>query len=91
MSDNPTINLESLDAGNIQSTGVGLRKGEIAALDHIGQALGSHLNTRPAARNALMRIAIRRFLESYLSGDITIPDLAGYFEHPEKPQARLNL
>ncbi len=33
--------LSDLDEGNIQSTGVGLRKGEILALDAIGAALGN--------------------------------------------------
>ena len=44
-----------LDRGNIQSTGVGLRAGEIDALDSIGAALGGHLDTKPVARNALIR------------------------------------
>jgi hypothetical protein len=80
-----------LDAGNIQSTGVGLREGEIAALNAIGQALGDHLDAGPVARNSIMRIAIRRFLEAYRRGDITLDDLAGHFTTPDKPQPKLNL
>lgn len=85
------IDTEALDEGNIQSVGVGLREGEIKALDAIGELLGEHMDADKVARNALMRIAIRSFLESYLAGDLTLDDLAGKFTTPEKPQPRLKL
>lgn len=78
-----------LDAGKIQATGVGLRQGELAALEALGAELGNHLNAEPVARNTLMRIAIRRLLESYLAGELTLDELGGYFETPEKPQPKL--
>ena len=78
-----------LDTGIIKATGVGIREGEISALDNLGTELGAHLDAEPVARNTLMRIAIRRLLEGYLSGEITLDDLAGYFEMPEKPSPKL--
>jgi hypothetical protein len=80
-----------LDNGNIRSTGIGLREGEIDALDGIGAALGEVIGTEPIARNALMRIAVRRFIEAYRAGAITLGDLANYFDKPEKPSPRLKL
>lgn len=78
-----------LDAGNIKPVGVGLREAEIAALDNICAELGAYLNTEPTPRNAVMRIAIRRFIEAYLAGELSAADLGAYFERPEKPKPRL--
>jgi hypothetical protein len=83
--------LSDLDAGNIKSTGVGLREGEIKALDAIGQALGEMLDSKAVARNALIRLAARRFIEQLRRGDLSMDELAGYFSTPEKPQPRLKL
>jgi len=80
-----------LDRGNIKSTGIGLREGEIAALDQIGAELGDLLGTEPVARNAVMRLAVRAFLETIRDGEMTPADLAGQFERPEKPKPRLKL
>lgn len=80
--------LADLDAGSIQSTGVGLRQGEIGALDAIGRILGEQLGTEPVARNALIRIAARRLIAEFRAGKL---DLVGYFESPEKPKPRLRL
>ncbi len=82
------VDLKRLDVGRIQATGVGLRAGELDALTEIGEALGEELGTEPVARNAIMREAIRAFLEAYLSGDLTVADLAERFERPAKPKAR---
>ena len=80
--------LTDLDAGNIQSTGVGLRQGEIDALDAIGRALGSELGSEPPARNALIRLATRKLIIEYRAGKL---DLLPYFETPEKPKPKLRL
>jgi len=85
------IDVSDLDRGRIQSTGVGLRQGEIDALDQIGAALGEYMNTKPVARNALIRLAARGFIENFLAGKITLADLAGNFQKEEKPSAKLDL
>lgn len=79
-----------LDKGNIQPTGVGLREGELEALTAIGDDLGDYLESEPVARNALMRIAIRKFIIDYREDNISIDDLAGYFKTPEKPKPKLD-
>jgi hypothetical protein len=76
----PEIDVSDLDRGNIQSTGVGLRKGEIDALDAIGESLGG------IARNALIRFAVRRFLLDYRAGKV---DMSGYLKEPEPPKPSL--
>lgn len=78
-----------LDDGIIKATGVGLRQGEILALDDLGAQLGTYLDAEPVARNTLMRIAIRWFLTRYIKGDLTLEDLAREFDVPEKPKPRL--
>ena len=74
------FDVSDLDSGNIQSTGVGLRKGEIEALDAIGESLGG------ISRNALIRWSVRRFLIQYRSGEI---DLSAYVKEPEPPKSSL--
>ena len=83
--------LTDLERGNIRPTGVGLREGEIDALDGIGAALGDHLESQAIARNALIRIAVRSLLEGYLGGEITLDDLAARFTVPEKPKPKMKL
>jgi len=80
--------LADLEDGTIQSTGVGLRQGEIRALDAIGAALGEQLGSEPVARNALLRIAARRLIADFRAGKL---DLLPYFETPEKPKPKLRL
>src|SRR3990170_4595309 len=80
--------LTDLERGNIQSTGVGLRFGEIEALDAIGRALGDQLGSEPVARNALIRLAARRLIIEYRAGKL---DLLPFFETPEKPKPKLRL
>lgn len=82
---------ERLNGGNIRSTGVGIRVAEIQAFDDIGRALGERLDSDPIPRNALMRIAIRRFLVAYLTGELTLDDLAELFDRPEKPKPKLRI
>lgn len=78
--------ISDLDEGVIKATGVGLKEGEIAALEAIGMQLGELLGTEAVARNALVRIAVRELIKAHRAGTI---DLAAYFEKPAKPKPRL--
>ena len=80
-----------LDQGNIRPTGVGLREGEIMALDSIGAQLGQLLGTESISRNALLRIAARMLIEQIRSGKLTLAELAGKWEKPQKPRAKIKL
>lgn len=84
----PGDETSDLDRGNIRSTGVGLRDGEIEALDLIGGELGERLGSEPIARNALIRDAVRRFIFAYRSGEITPEELLGKFEVPKQPKPK---
>jgi len=68
-----------LDEGRIVSAGVGITQGELEALDR----LASEADT---SRNALMHLAIRKFIEMVRAGKI---DLEAEFEEPERPKKRL--
>jgi hypothetical protein len=61
--------------------GVGLRAGEIAALDVIANQYG-------IARNALLRFAVRQFILEWRAGKI---DLSGQVETPPPPKKKLNM
>ena len=87
----PSAENADLDEGGIRSTGVGLTRGEIAALDKIGAELGDFIQSDPVARHALVRIAVRRFIEAFRSGEITPGELSGLFEVPERPKPKLRL
>lgn len=80
-----------LDRGNIRATGVGLREGEISALDAIGTAVGAYLDAETVSRNSIIRIATRRLILAYRSGELGIADIAAYFHTPEKPKPKLDL
>ncbi len=71
-----------LDRGLIRQTGVGLRQGEVEALDAIGRDLGG------IARNALIRFAVRRFIMQFREGKI---DLSRYVETPPEPKSKLRM
>jgi len=77
----PPADNSDLDLGNIKATGIGLRAGELAALDSIAGRLG-------VARNALMRALIRWALIEYRAGRL---DLAGNVEQPPPPKKRLRM
>jgi hypothetical protein len=66
--------------GRTVSVGVGLKEGEVAMLDAIAANLG-------VSRNALMRYALRYFLELYQAKEI---NLAGDVE-TEEPKKRLKM
>lgn len=77
----PTADYSDLEQGNIHATGVGLRAGEIAALDQLAGSLG-------VARNKLMRFAIRYFLVQQRQGKV---NPAEYLEEPPPPKKDLRL
>lgn len=70
-----------LDQGNIKPMGVGLREGEIAALDVIGAEY-------EISRNALLRLAARRFILAYRAGEI---DLRELIVEPPPPKKKLTM
>lgn len=80
-----------LDRGNIKATGVGLREGELDALEAMGAELGKALQSGVVARNSLIRIAVRRMIEAYQSKSLTLAELTAYFTVEEKPKPRLRL
>ena len=68
-----------LETGLIRPSGVGLREGEIQALD----AIARHYEI---SRNAILRLAARRLIFDYRAGRL---DLAGMIETPATPKKRL--
>ncbi len=68
----------ALDSGHVRPVGIGLRDGEIAALDTIAGGYG-------LSRGSLMRIALRLFIRSYEAGQV---DLSPYVAIPETPKNR---
>lgn len=70
-----------LDEGNIRATGIGLRAGELRALDDMAARLG-------IARNALLRFAVRWFIVQYRTGKV---DPGQYLEEPPPPKKTLRL
>jgi hypothetical protein len=70
-----------LDEGNIRPSGVGLREGEIRALDEIAAVYD-------IARNAVLHYAARRLILDYRAGKV---DLSNLVEIPVKPKKRLRL
>jgi hypothetical protein len=75
----PQADNSDLDTGVIKSTGVGLKTGEITALQAIA-------DTFELARNSVMRIGLRWFIAQYRAGKI---DLSAYIENPPPPKKRL--
>lgn len=70
-----------LDTGNVRPLGVGLRIGEVEALDQIAGQYG-------IARNALLRYAVRWFILQFRVGKV---DLSGMVETPPPPKKRLTM
>lgn len=68
-----------LDRGNIQATGIGLRAGELEAL----QAIADRLDL---ARNAVMRWGLRWFILQYRAGKV---DLSQFIVEPPPPKKKL--
>jgi len=57
----------NLDAGNIKAIGLGIRTGEIEALDLIAGETG-------ITRNQLLRFIVRTFLLDYQAGKVDLTD-----------------
>ena len=72
---------EDLNNGNIKATGIGLREGEIVALQDIA-------NTLEVNRNAVMRALIRWAIKEYRAGRL---DLGALVEAPPPPKNKLNM
>jgi len=70
-----------LDSGHVRPIGIGLREGEIAALDAIAAE-------HETSRGSLIRIAIRFFIRDYLAGNL---DLSEYMTDPQPPKRRADL
>ena len=75
------IDLSDLDSGLVRPIGVGLREGEMKALDSIADKYTT-------SRGSLIRIAIRLFLRDYFNGKI---DLSGYMTEPLPPKRKADL
>lgn len=73
----PNANAD-LDEGRILSSGVGLKQGELAAIDNLAEQYGT-------TRNALLHIAIRYFIVKVRSGEI---DPGDFLETPKQPKKR---
>jgi hypothetical protein len=67
-----------LDEGIIKSAGVGITEGELRAVDDLAAKHG-------ASRNALMRLAVRLFIENVRAGRVNLEE---YFVEPERPRRR---
>jgi hypothetical protein len=70
-----------LDSGLIRSIGIGLRQGEVSAIDGLAESL-------EVTRNQLLRYAVRWFLLEYRAGRVS---LAGNIEEPPPPKKKLRL
>jgi len=68
-----------------------LREGEIETLDGMGAQLGEILDTKPVARNALIKLAVREFIKAVRAEKDGVRKLAArYFSTPDKPKPDIN-
>lgn len=74
-----TVDNSDLENGLIRPSGVGLREGEIMALDAIAQ----HYEI---SRNSLLRLAARRLIMAYRAGELDLTDM---ITTPPTPKKRL--
>lgn len=75
----PDLTNEALNDGRIVSAGVGLKQGELTALEKIAEIYG-------VKKNAIMRLALRLFLTQVRDGKINIPD---YIFIPPAPASKV--
>lgn len=68
----PEGDLSDLDAGHVRPIGIGLREGEILALDSIAAEYA-------ISRGSVMRIALRLFIRDFRAGKV---DLSPYVAEP---------
>ena len=80
-SEQAPVDNSELDEGVIRSTGVGLKTGEIAAIEALAAELG-------ITKNALMRFAMRWFILQYRAGNV---DISKFIEEPPPPARKLNM
>ena len=73
-----------LDLGRIMPSGVGLRTGEIAALDQIALR-------HDVARNGLIRFAVRKFILDYRAGEIDLGIITEPKPVTRRPLQRLKM
>lgn len=73
-----------LDEGRIMANGVGLRLGELGALDQIGQKYD-------LARNALIRFAVRRLILDWRAGKVDLESVAEAKPPVKQPRRRLRM
>lgn len=74
-----------LDSGKVRASGVGLKDGEIAALDKMAKWFDT-------SRNGLIRLAVRQFLLDYRAGrlDMNKPGLIEDKPPKREPKRRIN-
>jgi hypothetical protein len=72
-----------LDEGRIVSAGVGIKEGELRAIESIAAGLGKGIT-----KNAVMRFALRWFILQVRAGNV---DLSGFVEEPPEPDKRLKM
>jgi hypothetical protein len=70
-----------LDEGIIKSSGIGLREGELRALDEIADKLG-------VSRNNLMRFLVHWAIEQYRAGKVNI---AQHIEEPPPAKKKIRI
>lgn len=73
-----------LDEGNIRPSGVGLREGEIRALDAIA---GQY----DISRNSILRYAARWFILQYRAGQVDLAELVEEKPLKKQPKRRLKM
>lgn len=79
--DNQAADLSDLKAGNVKPQGVGLTEGTIKALDSIAQQY-------KISRNALIKLAVRRFILDYRTGKINLRE---FIEVPAEQKNKIIL
>lgn len=79
--DQPQGDISDLDAGHVRPIGIGLREGEITALDSIAVEHG-------ISRGGVIRIAIRLFIRDFRAGKI---DMTPYVGKPLPQKNRIIL
>lgn len=77
----PEGDLSDLESGHVRPIGIGLREGEITALDDIAATYG-------ISRGGVIRIAIRLIIRDFRAGKI---DLAPYVAEPMPQRNRVIL
>lgn len=75
---------EALNSGRTVSAGVGIKEGELSGIKAIAESLGG--KEAGITPNALMRLAIRLFLQGVRSGEITP---SNFVQEPRTPKKKV--